>query len=139
MAAGDPAPGAPETPTLTVEALVTALQELQGPDQEPPGDRYRFQLPNFRGEGNMEQFIREFEDVATITEWPARVRILQLRACLTGRAKSFALGPDEAHIMRAFRTRFGLMEEEASDRLQLMKRDRRTPLEDNTNEVERLA
>jgi len=87
----------------------------------------------------VERFIREFEDVATIAEWPARVRILQLRACLTGRAKSFALGPDEAHIMRALRTRFGLTAEEASDHLKVMRRDRRTLLEDHTNEVELLA
>jgi len=85
----------------------------------------------------VEQFIRGFEDVATIAEWPVRVRILQLWACLTGRAKSFTLGPDEAHIMRALRARFGLTAEEAADRLQVMRRDRRTPLEDHANEVER--
>jgi len=63
MAPGNLAPEAPKTPTLTVEALVTARQELQGPGQAPPGDRYRLQLTNFGGEGNMEQFILEFEDV----------------------------------------------------------------------------
>jgi len=68
MAPGDSAPGATETPTLTVEALVTALQGLRGSSQVPPGDRYRLQPPNFRGEGDVEQFIREFEDVATIAE-----------------------------------------------------------------------
>jgi len=96
MAPGDTTPGASETPTLIFVALFTALQELRGTSQAPPGDRYRLQLPNF-GEGAVEQFIREFEDVASIAEWPARVRILQLRACLTGRAKSFTLGPDGAH------------------------------------------
>jgi len=73
----------------------------------------------------VEQFIRKFKDVATITEWPAPVRVLQHRACLTGRAKSFALRPDEAHILRALRTRFDMTSEEASDRLKVMRRDRR--------------
>jgi len=41
--------------------------------------------------------------------------------------------------MRALRTRFGLTAKEASDHLQVMRRDRRTPLEDHANEVERLA
>jgi len=77
--------------------------------------------------------------VATIAEWPVRVRILQLRACLTGRAKNFAPGPDEAHIMRALRAWFGITAKEAADRLQVMRKDRRTPLEDHANEVERLA
>jgi len=139
MAPGVSAPEAAETPTLTVEALVAALQGLRGQSQASPGNRYCLQPPNFRGEGDVEQFIREFEDVATIAEWPVQVGILQLRACLTGRAKSCALGPDEAHIMRALRAWFGLTAKEAADRLQEMRRDRRTPLEDHANEVERLA
>jgi len=76
MAPKDPTLDAAETPTLTVEALVTALQGLRGQSQASPGDRYRLQPPNFGGEGDVEQFIREFEDVATIAVWPVRVRIL---------------------------------------------------------------
>jgi len=139
MAPGDSAPEAAATPTLTVEALVAALQGLQEQRQAPPGDRYHLEPPNFGGEGDVEQFITEFEDVATIAEWPARVRILQLRACLTGRTKSFTLGPDEEHIKRALRARFGFTPDEAADRLQVMRRDRKTPLEDHANEVQRLA
>jgi len=41
--------------------------------------------------------------------------------------------------MQVLRTRFGLTAKEASDHLQVMRRDRRTPLEDRANEVERLA
>jgi len=132
-------PGATAAPTLTVEALMTALRGLQGTRRPPPGDMYRLSPSIFRGEGDVEQFIQEFQDVATIAEWPAPVGVLQLRACLTGWAKSFALGPDEAHILRDLRTRFGTSSEEASDRLQVMRRDRRTVLEDHANEVERLA
>jgi len=77
--------------------------------------------------------------VAAIAKWLVPVRILQLWACLTGQAKSFALGLDEAHILRAFRTRSGLTAEEASYQLQTMRRDRRTPLEDHANLVECLA
>jgi len=113
MAPGDPAPEAAAPPALTIEALVTALQGLRGQGQAAPGDRYRLQPPTFGGDGDVEQFIKEFEDVAATAEWPVRVRVLQLRACLTGRARNFALGPDEAHILRALRARFGLTTEEA--------------------------
>jgi len=41
--------------------------------------------------------------------------------------------------MLALRTRFGLTAEEASDQLQAMRRNRKTPLEDHANGVERLA
>jgi len=91
-------PGVPETPALTIEALLTDLRELQGMSQAPPGDRYRLKPPIFGGEGNVERLICEFE------EWPVPVCVLQLRACLTGRANSFAFGPDEAHILRALQT-----------------------------------
>jgi len=57
MASGDSAHRAAEIPTLTVEALVTALRGLRGPGQAPPGDKCRLQPPNFGGEGDVEQFI----------------------------------------------------------------------------------
>jgi len=114
---------------------VAALREVRRASQAPPGDRYCLKPPIFGGDSDVEQFTCEFEDVATIAEWPAPVRVLQLRACLTGRARSFALGPDEAHILRALQTRFGLTAQEAADKLQGLRRDRRMPLEDHANAV----
>jgi len=87
----------------------------------------------------VEQFIIEFGDVATIAEWPAPVRILKLRACLTGQARSFALKPDEAHIVRALRTRFGMTAQDAKVKLQGLWRDRRTSLQDRANIIEMSA
>jgi len=133
---GGPAPEVPAGSALTIEALVTALREVQGASQAPPGIRYRLKPLIFGGDSDVEQFIHEFEDVATIAEWPALVRILPLWACLTGQARSFAHGPDEAHIMRALRTQFGLTAEEATDRLQALRRDRKMPLEDHASVVE---
>jgi len=79
MALGEeerPTPEVQERPALTIEALVTALREVQWASQAPPGDRYCLKPPIFGGDSDVEQFIREFEDVATIAEWPAPVRIL---------------------------------------------------------------
>jgi len=123
-----------ERPALTIEAPVTALRALQGTSQAPPGDRYCLKPPIFRGEGDVYHFICVFENVVTIAKWPAAVRVLQLRACLTDWAKSFALGPNEA-----LRTRFGLMASEASEQLQTMRGDRRTPLEDQVNALHRIV
>jgi len=113
--------------------------QVHGASQAPPGDRYRLKPLIFGGDSDVEQFICKFEDVATIAEWSAPVRVLQLRACLTGLAKSFALAPDEAYILRAFWTRFGLTAQEVADKLQGLRRDRRTLLEDHANTVQRLA
>jgi len=40
-------PGVPETPALTIEALVTALREIQETGQTRPGDRYCLKPPPF--------------------------------------------------------------------------------------------
>jgi len=101
-----------------LDTLVKALRKLQGAGQAPPGDRYCLKPPTSGGNSDVKQFIHEFENVATIAEWPAPVHVLQLRVCLTGWARSFALRPDEVYIMRALPTRFGLAAQEARDKLQ---------------------
>jgi len=72
-----------EEEALTLEGLVTARRAVRPANQASPGDRYTLQPPNFGGNYDVEQFIREIEEVATIAEWPAPVRLLQLRSCLT--------------------------------------------------------
>jgi len=80
----------------------------------------------------VEQFIRKFEDVATIAEWPAPVRVFQLPACLTGWARSFA----HAGNPKSF---WSDSPRNHSQVANLLRRDRRTPLEDYANAIERLA
>jgi len=48
--------------------------------------------PAFGGDSDVEQFIREFEDVTTIAEWPAPVCILQLRAVWQAGSEVLLLG-----------------------------------------------
>lgn len=57
----------------------------------PPGGGTTSTPSTFGGNGDVEQFIREFEDVTTITERPAPVRLLQLWTCLTNEAKCYGL------------------------------------------------
>jgi len=47
-------PEGPAAPSLTVDALVTALREVNGTGQAPPGDRYRLKLSTFGRDGNVE-------------------------------------------------------------------------------------
>jgi len=75
-----PALEVPKRPALTLEALVTALREVQGARQAPLVDRRRLKSLTFGGDSDVEEFIRKFEYVATIAEWPALVRVLSLRA-----------------------------------------------------------
>jgi len=41
-----------------METLITALREVSGASQAPPGDRYSLRTPIFRGDSYVEQFIR---------------------------------------------------------------------------------
>jgi len=50
-----------------------------------------------------------------------------------------ALDPDEAHIIQALRTRFGMTAPDTKDKLQGMRRNRRTSLQDHANTIEKLA
>jgi len=58
---------------------------------------------------------------------------------LTGPAKSYAIGEDVGQIYQALRDRFGLTARDARTKLQNMRRDRRTSLQDHANAIERLA
>jgi len=58
----------PEEDTLTIETLIRAFREVKRTGQAPPGDRHRLKPPTFGGDENIEQFIREFKVVVTITE-----------------------------------------------------------------------
>lgn len=112
---------------LTLENLVTALREVGFANPAPPGDRYHLRPMIFRGDCDVEQFIKEFQDIATIAEWLAPVRLLQLRSCMTEPAKSYAIGEDVQQIYQALRARFGMTARDVKDKLQSMRRDGRTP------------
>jgi len=59
--------------------------------------------------------------------------------CLTGQAKSYALGPDASHIFQALRSRFGLTARAARDHLRAIRKDKKTSLTDHANAIEALA
>jgi len=124
---------------LTMETLITALREVSRAGQAVPGDRYRLRPPIFGGDGDVKLFIRAFEKVATLAEWPAQVCLLQHRTCLTSQAKSYAHGPDVGHIFQALRSRFGLTVRAARDGLRTIRRNRKTSLQDHANAIEALA
>jgi len=57
---------------------VTALREVSVVGQVLPDDTYCLKPPTFGKDSDVEQFICEFEDVATIAEKPALLRVLLL-------------------------------------------------------------
>ena len=123
----------------TLETLIQTLWEDRAAARAPPGDRFRLKAPVFNGEGDVEQFLQEFHKVAVASEWPAHVELLQLRSCLAGQAKPYAVGPSSDYICEALRTRFRLTVRGARAHLQGLRRDSNVSLQDHANKVEQLV
>ena len=95
--------------------------------------------PTFTGDEDVEQFIQKFSDVADVTQWPPRVALLKLRMLLVEKAKPYWLGPDVGGIFAALRTRFGISPIDARARLQGLRHDPRTFLQEHAPTVKKLA
>jgi len=87
----------------------------------------------------MEQFIQEFNEVIDITQWTPRVALIQLRIALTEQAKPYGLGASVDEIFTALRAHFGISVVDARARLQGLRREARTSLQDQATTVKRLA
>jgi len=62
-----------EGEVLTLQNLVTAIREVGSANPAVLGDSYHLRHPIFGGDCDIEQFIKEFEEVFTIAEWPTPV------------------------------------------------------------------
>jgi len=102
-------------------------------------DRYRLKAPTFSGEEPVEQFVQEFQDVMEVAQWPPRVALLKLRMALSDKAKPYGVGPSIDGIFASLRTRFGISAVDARARLQRLRRDPHTPLQEHATTVMRLA
>jgi len=102
-------------------------------------DRYRLKAPTFTGEETVEQFIQEFQDVMEVAQWPLRVALLKLRMALREKAKPYGVGLDIDGIFASLRARFGISKIDAWARLQRLRRDPHTPLQELATTVMRLA
>ena len=121
--------------TEVLRGLLQDRQEVPGPAAEA---RFQVKAPTFDGEGDVEQFITQFTDVARVSGWPAEIMLLQLRESLKEKAKGCAMGADVDTVIASLRARFGMTPREARTRLQGLKREARTTLDEHAGQVERL-
>jgi len=102
-------------------------------------DRYRLKAPAFMDEEAVEQFIQEFQEVMEIAQWPPRVALLKLRMALRDKAKPYGMRPDIDEIFAFLQARLGISAIDAQTRLQRLRRDPHTPLQEHATTVMRLA
>ena len=101
--------------------------------------RDTFKAPTFMGEGDVELFLRQFDDVAAANGWTEGQQTLHLRAQLSGPAQSCGRGLTKAEIVEDLRARFGLTARQAKDRLAHLKRGARQSLHDLCSDITRLV
>jgi len=74
-----------------------------------------------------------------IAQWPPRVALLKLRMALKDKAKPYGTGPDVDRIFASLRACFGIFAIDARARLQRLRHDPHTPLQEHATTVVRLA
>ena len=118
----------------SVDLLVQALRQS---GISTPRESYR--APTFMGEGDVELFLRQFDDVAAANGWSDAQQTLHLRAQLSGPAQSCGRELNKVEIVEDLRARFGLTSRQAKDRLSSLKRGARQSLHDLCSDITRLV
>ena len=121
---------------VETETLVEALRALGlGSVQR----KELFKAPAYSGEGDVELFIKQFNDVAAANDWSEGQETLHLRTQLQGSAQNCGRGESKAEIVEDLRARFGLSCRQAKDRLSTLKRGARQTLHELCTEIDRLV
>jgi hypothetical protein len=119
-----------------LDRLTNALERL-GQGQARPAVAFR--TPTFDGQGDVELFISQFQEVAAANQWEEVAVLLHLREALKENARDCGRAPTTGGILTALRARYGLSPREARTRLNTLHRDHTTTLQEHAMEVQRLV
>lgn len=118
------------------DQLAEILQRLAAAPR-PAGPA--FKAPHYEGQGDVEYFIRRFEEVAEANDWRPAAALLHLRDALREDAQDCGRAGNIPAIFTALRARYGLSPREARSRISALKKDPETSLQKHATEVERLV
>ena len=126
-----------EGPPEVLDRLADILEGFQMEQRHQV--RQHFKPPTYRGDGDVELFIRQFQEVAEANNWNQIATLLHLRESLEDKAQTCSRADTPQGVFAALRARFGLTPREARSRLAGLKKDSRCPIHDHAVEVERLV
>lgn len=121
-----------------LERLTETIQRM-AMNTVPQAPRIKLHPPTFNGQGDVNQFIRHFIDVADASQWDEGITMLHLREALREQARDCGRADNVAGITQALRMRFGMSTAEASSRLATVKRDPKMSLQEYAGQVEKLV
>ena len=103
------------------------------------GREREFKAPEYAGRGDVEYFIRQFDQVAEANEWTAAATLIHLRESLKEDARECGRAGDVEGIMTNLRSSFGMTQREARAQLATVRRDSTTTLQEHARTIERLT
>jgi hypothetical protein len=119
-----------------LDRLTVAIELLS---QRPTRTPENFKPPTFNGEGDVELFISQFGEVADANQWEPAATLLHLREALKEGARDCGRAQRLTGIFTALRARFGLSPREARSKLNSLRRETSTTLQEHASEVQRLV
>lgn len=121
------------TGLVNVDMLTQALQSAG------LGSKREFKPPTYNGEGDIELFIGQFEDVANANRWEPVQCTLHLRTQLQGIAQECGRARTYEGILIDLRARFGISRQQAKERLSHMRRGHKQSIYELVAEISRLV
>ena len=118
--------------------LASVLERLSRA-QPSPAHREVFKAPDFTGEGNVEYFLQQFQEVAVANEWSEMAILLHTRTHLKNNASKCWSHATLKEVFEAFRSKYELTVRKARTLLNSLKRDTKLFLTDHATEVKRLV
>jgi hypothetical protein len=119
-----------------LDRLTVAIELLS---RQPARPAETFKTPSYDGQGDVELFISQFVEVADANHWEAAATMLHLRQALKEGARDCGRAQSLRGIFTALRARYGLSPREARSKLNNLRRDSSTTLQEHASEVQRLV
>lgn len=119
-------PGAAPNAGDAVDRLADILGRLVAAPR-PAARREEYKTPQFSGEGDIEYFIQQFENVGQANQWDREATSFYFREALRDGARDCGQSFRTAGIYASLRARYGLFPREARSRLNNLRKDYRTP------------
>lgn len=142
-------PPAPADPQLALARAMTILagqMELQNnaaaqnrPLAQAPARLEAVKIQPYDGKTDVEDFIRLFDHLVLVYNWPVNLRVAKLKTALVGQAAECGNQDTVAGIYAALRAKFGITAEEAKRSLTNMKPGYTTKLKDLADRIAKLT
>ena len=116
--------------------LLEALRGIAGMTGQNKGS---FKPPQYSGEGDIDLFISQYQDVAQANGWSSRESTLHLRSSLTGKALECGRGEDPEEIFTELRAHFGMTSRQAKEQLHKFQRSPKQSIRDMGTQISGLV